>query len=397
SAHEIGHTLGLIHNFAASANGRASVMDYPHPKLIRRTDGTVDLSEAYDTDIGEWDKLAIQFGYREFPEGTDEISALDDLLRNGYQNLGLNFISDDDARPQGGMHPLAHLWDNGKDAVAELENLLAIRSDALRRFSASNIRAGRPLAALEDVLVPLYFLHRYQSEAVAKLVGGVEYGYQTRGGWQKPPSVVPGDVQRKALDALMRTISPQTLRIPDEILAILPPRPPGFPQYRELFMGYMGPALDPLAAAEAAAGITVSLLLNPQRAARLAYFGATNNEHPGLEEVIDRLIQETWKNQNFSGIEAAINQTVSFVVLENLLALATSKSSSMPVKAITLNALKDLKEFCVKDHAGSSTQHAVRELAVDLIEDSLKYPRQEYRVRQLAAPPGSPIGSCGIY
>jgi len=394
SAHEIGHTLGLTHNFAASTNERASVMDYPHPKLIRREDGSVDLSQAYDTGIGEWDKLAIRYGYSELGAGVNERTALSKSLQDDYQSLGLKFISDTDARSLGGMHPLAHLWDNGEDAISELENLLEIRADALRRFSPANIRAERPLATLEDALVPLYFLHRYQTEAVSKLLGGVEYNYQTRDGWQDSLSVISEDVQRNALDLLFRTITPETLRIPDSILAILPPRPPAFPSYRELIQGYMDPAFDPLAAAEAASGMTVSLLLNSQRAARLTFFSASNRGVPGLEEVIHRLLDQTWKQTSYKGIEAEINRTVSFVALEHLLALATSEASPMQVRAVAHKSLKGLKHYLETNLPDSSAQQAAHELASDLIQAYLRNPDKEYRVQRLVPPPGSPIGSC---
>ena len=394
SAHEIGHTLGLIHNFAASTNDRASVMDYPHPRLIRRQDGSVDLSEAYDTGIGEWDKLVIRYGYQQLAEGSDEVSALSELLETGYRELGLRFISDGDARPAGGLHPLAHLWDNGEDAVRELDNVLEIRSDALRRFSAANIRADRPMATLEEVLVPLYFLHRYQTEAVAKLVGGAEYNYQMREGWQSPPVVIPAEVQKRAVDSLLRTISPETLRIPDSVLAILPPRPPGYPRHRELFRGYMGPAFDPLAGAEAAAEMTVSLLLNPQRAARLIYFAASDSTLPSLEEVLSRLINSTWKNEDLSGIDAEINRTVSFVVLDNMLGLATSKSSPMQVKAVTHSSLKELKVYLDTNVERDSGQEAANRFAADLIEKYLNDPQKVHRPERTMPPPGSPIGSC---
>jgi len=396
SAHEIGHTLGLTHNFAASTTDRASVMDYPHPKLVRQSDGTVDLTDAYDSGIGEWDKLVIEFGYQDFPEGTDEKAELDEILRHGYKGLNLKFISDGDSRPKGGMHPLGHLWDNGADAVTELENILKIRSDALNRFSASNIRSGRPMATLEEVLVPVFFLHRYQTEAVSKLVAGLEYEYQLRNGWQDPPSVIPGNLQHKALEALLHTIDPQVLRIPDQILAILPPRPPAYPTFRELFDGYMGLAFDPLAGAESAAQMTVSLLLNPQRAARLIYFSSIDSNLPGLREVIDRLLEQTWRNPNLSGMNAEINRSTSFVILDHMLSLATSKTSSMQVKAITHSELKNLKGYLKTDISNNDSQRAAQELALDLIENYIRNPTKEYKPITITPPPGSPIGSCGF-
>ena len=183
-AHELGHTLGLRHNFLASAENRASVMDYPYPLARLTPDGRVDLSEAYAAGIGDWDKVAIAYGYQDFPDGTDEREALDRLLADARAR-GLTFLTDSDANP-GGVHPQAHRWDNGTDAAAELRRVMEVRRAALNRFGERAVRAGLPLATMEEVLVPVYLHHRYQVEAAAKLVGGQWYTYAMRGDGQQP-------------------------------------------------------------------------------------------------------------------------------------------------------------------------------------------------------------------
>jgi hypothetical protein len=180
SAHEIGHTLGIGHNFAASVNDLASVMDYPHPMASMNDDGTLSLENAYDIGIGDWDKRAVIWGYQDFPEGVDEEEALDEIIRETL-DMGHMFISDEAARPQGGAHPYAHLWDYGSDPVSQLDHILKIRESALSRFGEQNIREGRSMAQMEDVLVPIYLFHRYQTEATVKLIGGVDYAYALRG------------------------------------------------------------------------------------------------------------------------------------------------------------------------------------------------------------------------
>ena len=197
SAHEVGHTLGLAHNFAASVNERSSVMDYPHPYIALDDDGNVDLSNAYDHKIGAWDKVAIAYGYQDFPKKSDEKSLLAEILNKAHSE-GLMFISDQDARPQGGAHPYAHLWDNGKSAVDELNRIMNIRKTALEKFSASNIKPDDPMATLEEVLVPVYLLHRYQIEATAKLIGGLNYTYALRNDGQKTTEMVPAIEQKKS-------------------------------------------------------------------------------------------------------------------------------------------------------------------------------------------------------
>ncbi|MGH7447158.1 MAG: zinc-dependent metalloprotease, partial [Longimicrobiales bacterium] len=200
SAHEIGHTLGIAHNYIAStqgAAGRASVMDYPHPLVRLTSDGRIDLSNAYDQKIGEWDKLAVAYGYQDFPAGVDEQAALDSILADGARR-GFTFLSDQDARPVGSAHPQTHLWDNGADAVQELERMLRVRAAALERFGETAIRSGRPLATLEEALVPLYLHHRYQTEAAVKSVGGVFYTYALRGETVIEYQRVPAAGQRAA-------------------------------------------------------------------------------------------------------------------------------------------------------------------------------------------------------
>ncbi len=169
SAHEIGHTLGLQHNYASSFNNRASVMDYPHPNVFVNKNGAIDFSQVYTNVIGEWDKRAITYGYKDFEKGTDENAALYKILEENTRN-GLLFIADADARAASGMHPKAHLWDNGTDAIEELKNVVEVRKKAMDQFSEQAVRMNTPLARLEDVLVPVYNYHRYQIEAASKLM-----------------------------------------------------------------------------------------------------------------------------------------------------------------------------------------------------------------------------------
>ncbi|MGY8915432.1 MAG: zinc-dependent metalloprotease, partial [Flavobacteriales bacterium] len=195
SAHEIGHTLGFAHNFAASTNERASVMDYPHPQFSVKN-GKIDFSNAYATGIGVWDKVTVAYSYSEFPEGSIEREALNAILTTA-QNKGLRYISDSDARPEGGAHVLGHLWDNGKTASGELMEMLEVRKVAISNFSMDNIRKNEPNSVLEDVFVPLYFFHRYQTEAVSKVIGGLDYNYTVKGDGQLTVKIVDRKLQDK--------------------------------------------------------------------------------------------------------------------------------------------------------------------------------------------------------
>ena len=222
SAHEVGHTLGIQHNFAASVNDRASVMDYPAPLANVDSDGRIQLNQAYADGIGEWDKYTIRYGYSDFPEGADEKISLNAIM-DEYVEQGWHYITDNDARAAGGAHPMAHLWDNGEDVVQALELEMRVRQIALERFGSGNIRPFEPLALLEEVLVPLYLRHRYQVDAVSKLIGGVSYSYKLRGDRQELPEAVSSGAQRAALNALLTTVEPKSLALPKHIRTQIPP------------------------------------------------------------------------------------------------------------------------------------------------------------------------------
>ncbi|MEQ8702589.1 MAG: zinc-dependent metalloprotease [Phaeodactylibacter sp.] len=294
SAHEVGHTLGLAHNFAASVNGRASVMDYPHPFLQLEEQGGIDFSEAYDTGIGAWDKVAINYGYSEYAPGTDETEALNAILEASIED-GLYYISDDGARADGTAHPLAHLWDNGAVAPEELHRVMDLRREALAHFSEANIPRGAAMATLEQVFTPLYLAHRYQVAACSKLLGGYYYTYALRGDGQTAIRPVPEPEQSAAMRALLRTVKPSELLIPADLLNLLPPQPMGYSRGREYFEPHTGTIFDPTAAAAAAIDHTLTLMLHPQRLARVA-----NQEAQGVLQTIhlDRFVEALWKTMD---------------------------------------------------------------------------------------------------
>ncbi|MCK5465726.1 MAG: zinc-dependent metalloprotease, partial [Bacteroidales bacterium] len=291
SAHEVGHTLGFQHNYIASADGLSSVMDYPHP-MVTLKDDSLSLEDAYDTGIGEWDKVFVAYGYQDFPGTVEEEDSLKAILEKA-RTEGLRFLSDRDARGEGSAHPHTHLWDNSPDAVAELERVITIRHHLLKRFSEKNIREGIPYSELEKVLVPAYMFHRYQLEAAAKTLGGMHYNYALRGEELKLEMVSPAD-QLACLDAVLKTIEADFLAIPEEILEIIPPKPLGYRRDREHFKSRTGVTFDPLAATESAAGQTLTLLFNAQRATRIVENHARAAEQPGLQDVLGRIIDASW-------------------------------------------------------------------------------------------------------
>ena len=328
SAHEVGHTLGLAHNYIASTHSRASVMDYPHPLITLSKDGVPELGDAYAIGIGEWDKVAINYGYRDTADRAELIKGIEDAYRRG-----LYFLTDEDARPAGSAHPDNHLWDNGVNAVDELNRMMTVRAAALARFSENNIPVGTPMSELGERLVPVYLLHRYQVEAAAKSLGGLFYTYALRGDGQKVTEVVNGKEQTRALDALLKTISSDALTLPERILRLIPPKASGF-RPREPFHGRTGLTFDALAPAEAAANHTVSFILDPQRAARLVEQHARLASMAGLDSVIDRLIGATWRGPRAAGLAAEVQNVVEDVVVYYMMSLAKNESVPAQVRAI---------------------------------------------------------------
>jgi hypothetical protein len=393
SAHEVGHSLGLAHNFTASTRGRSSVMDYPQPLVKIRDDGSLDLSDAYAAGAGEWDKVTIAYGYSVFSQN-DEKDQLNHLLQDAASR-GLDFITDGDARPAWGAHPAAHLWDNGADAVDELGHILNVRAAALKRFSEQNVPEGAPMATLEDALVPVYLYHRYQIEATAKLLGGVDYRYALRGDNQESTNIVEAVEQRRALDELLLTLSPEVLVLPERVLRMIPPRPPGFDRDRELFSVRTGLTFDSLAAAETAASMTVRMILQPERDARLVEYHARDNRLPGLQEVIDRLLKTTWQSPHGEGYSAEIRRTVDHVVLSYLMKLAAAEETEPQVRAIANLKLEDLRQWLSRQRTVTKDEDLKAHyfFAESRIKNFLANPQTPFKTHMVDWPDGPPIGS----
>src|SRR6056297_2321964 len=334
SAHEIGHTLGIAHNFAASVNDLASVMDYPHPMVSVEDDESLSLDNAYDIGIGDWDKRTVIWGYQDFPEDVNEQEALEEIILETIDQ-GHLYLSDEVARPQSGSHPDAHLWEYGKDVVSQLDHILDVRRIALDNLGEKNIRMGRPMANLQDVLVPIYLFHRYQTEATVKLIGGMDYAYQMRGDGQPGPAVVDADVQRAALSEMLKTLQAETLALPEHLLDLIPPKPAGMSPTRENFRGYTTPVMDPIAMAEVASDHSASLIFSPERAARLALQSARNSDYPDLHEVIMEVIHNTILDDEREGYLGSVQRAINISVLRNFIQLADSRNASPDVQALT--------------------------------------------------------------
>lgn len=389
AAHEVGHTLGLAHNFAASAwphtpAQSVSVMDYPHPWITLDQNGAPDLSQAYPANVGDWDLVAIDYGYRQFGSPVDEATGLERILRDSAKR-GLVFISDADARAISSAHPYAHMWDNGPDPAAELERILTVRAAALARFGENAIRAGQPVAQLADTLVPLYLLHRYQVDAAVTEIGGLDYRYQVRNDGAPGPVIVSAEAQQRALTAVLKTLSPEFLTLPEPLLRLLPPRPPGLPATRESFPSRTHPAFDAIMAAECAADLTLAGLFNPQRAARLVEYRARDPKNLTLAAVIDATLATTGKAPRSGGLTAAVQRAVYVRSVEALLALAANSNAPAEVRAVTQARLREIRRQ-------ADTRSATDAYLAHRIDMYFSDPAKFAPAEPIEAPPGMPIG-----
>ena len=391
AAHEVGHTLGLGHNYYDSKQGWISVMDYPHPLERLTAQGTIDISEAYPQNIGEWDKVAINYGYRQLPAG-DEAAALGRTLDEAWAK-DLRYMTNQDTD----SNPRVDQWSNGVNQADELNRLMKVRRSALNRMGEQTIRNGAPMAMIEEPLVPIFMYHRYTVESAASMIGGLDYIYAMRGDGRTAVKWESAANQRLAMDALAATLKPAELTVPKQILEAIPPRPPGFGRHRELFPRTTGDGFDPLSPATIASDVTIGFVLQLDRAARMVAQHAVDPSLPGLEEVIDRLTKATFDAVVATPYEAEVRRAEERVLVDRVMWLATGAPNGQ-VRAIASFKLQKLAARLLKGEAGTSeadlAQHGL--LAAD-IRRFLERPGEMMRVMPAAdAPPGAPIGDAGM-
>ena len=386
SAHEIGHTLGFAHNFAASTNGRASVMDYPHPKLDVVA-GAISYENAYAVGMGAWDKTSVRYSYSEFPEGTDETKELNSILEESILK-GNRFISDQDARPIGGAHPYAHLWDNGASAIEEYNHLLNVRSIALKNFSDHQLRVGEPYSVLNDRLVPMYFLHRYQAEAIVKLIGGVDYSYGVKGPIPFEIATVAVETQKEALTAMINSLSSEVLAIPKSLLKQLPPTAFGYSATRESFRSQTGRVFDVLGAPASLGKGIMQMILNPERVSRLIQQKALDANQLSFDQLANELTKSIFKKQYRDSYHQAIQTQLKESYLNVLFGLHANNNTTASVKAISFGVIKRIENGLKKNTLEPHRAYYINKIK-RFLDDPEAYEVQETPV----LPDGSPIGT----
>ncbi|MBA08720.1 MAG: peptidase [Flavobacteriaceae bacterium] len=394
SAHEIGHTLGFAHNFTSSTEDRSSVMDYPHP-LITLKNNEISLDNAYAKGIGEWDKVTVAYSYSEFLDDQNEKDELNKILKNSYLK-GYRFITDYDARAKGGAHATAHLWDNNKNVIYGLKNIIEIREKAINNFSIYNVKNGSTYSQLEDAFVPLYFMHRYQTEAVVKLIGGLNYNYATIGDEQLVVEPVDMLVQEEALNILFETLKPDFLAIPKDKLNLFPPRAYGFPRTRESFKSKLGVAFDPASAALTSSEFTLSLLLHPERLNRILMQNSLYNNSFGKKRgsLIYKLFGELigigeieYEQDKEMAYINFITHMIKVNVLKQLLNISIDERYFPQIRYWALDAIKNM------DLHKRNTWAEEDVIFDKMINDFNKNPEKFKVIESPTIPDGSPIGS----
>ena len=392
-AHEMGHTLGLAHNYIAHTYGRASVMDYPGPLVTLRKDGTIDLSQAWRTGTGAYDTLAIRYAYTQYASPAEEKAGLDGLMRDALAR-GVTFLSDRDA--DAGVTPEVTRWLNGDDAVKELERQSSVRDVLLARFNDKVIANGDPMWMLSERLVPVYLHHRYAIEGAIKAVGGMYYTFALRGDAQIPTRIVDPAKQRQALSALFATMQPKALAIPERILAKLPPSPYGFTGGWS-FDSPAGIVFDPLAVARALSGFVADGLMQPERVERMIAFHARDAAAPSADEVMGAMIESVYSTAKASTpYESALRRAARRSVVDALLGLSASSRATPDARAIAEDRLNRL---AIRLAASNATDSEDRAANAAVVRDARNWldrriaPPKTTAVIQL--PPGTPIGCCG--
>ena len=385
SAHEIGHTLGFAHNYISSANDRSSVMDYPHPK-IDLVDGKISIADAYAENIGDWDKVSVEYAYSDFPKTKNENNELDKIINEAQKN-GLYFLSDSDSRPVGSANPFSHLWDNGELPYKELNKLLKVRDLALKNIDLDNLIDGEPYDRIEDILVPIYMLHRYQIEAAAKAIGGVDYLYFVKNNNNDKVKFVDSKLQRKSLESLLSVLKPKNLVLPNNLFDILSPRSFRNPRTRENFVSNTGVTFDYINTSSSLINHTLTFLLNPERINRINQQNIFGDDILTLENYLAEISISIFDNKKLNTYEESVNKNTSSLYLDHLFMAFNNSRTNDLSKSIILASIMDTMNNL------STNPNNYNRFLINKIEGFLSNPDQYKPIEKTKIPDGSPIGN----
>jgi len=385
SAHEIGHTLGFAHNYISSANNRSSVMDYPHPK-IDLVDGKISIADAYSENIGDWDKVSVEYAYRDFPNTKNENYELDKIINEAEKN-GLYFLSDSDSRPVGSANPFSHLWDNGELPYKELNKLLKVRDLALKNIDLDNLVDGEPYDRIEDILVPIYMLHRYQIEASAKAIGGVDYLYFVKNKNNDKVKFVDSKLQRKSLESLLNVLKPKNLVLPNNLIDILSPRSFRNPRTRENFVSNTGVTFDYINTSSSLINHTLTFLLNAERINRINQQNIFGDDILTLEDYLAEISKSIFDNKKLSTYEESVNKNTTSLYIDHLFMAFNNSRTNDLSKSIILASIMDIMNNL------STKSNNYNSFLINKIDGFLINPDKYKPIEKTKIPDGSPIGN----
>ena len=385
SAHEIGHTLGFAHNYISSANNRSSVMDYPHPK-IDIVNGNINIDNAYSKNIGDWDKVSVRYAYTDFQENENEDVKLNDIIEEAV-NKGLYFLSDSDSRPVGSANPFSHLWDNGEFPYKELNKLLKVRDLALKNIDLDNLVDGEPYDRIEDILVPIYMLHRYQIESAAKAIGGVDYLYFVKNKNNDKVKFVDSKLQKESLKSLLNVLNPKNLVLPTNLIQILSPRSFRNPRTRENFESNTGVTFDYINASSSIINHTLTFLMNPERINRIYQQNMFGENILMLDDYLTIISNSIFSNKRMSPYESSINKNTSSLFLDHLFLTFNNSNTNDLSKSVILSSIMNTKEKL------SSNLNDYNRFLVNKINGFIDNPDKYIPVEKTKIPDGSPIGN----
>jgi len=392
-AHEVGHAIGFVHNFKASLQDRASVMDYPGPK-VNVVDGKLDLGEAYASGIGKWDSFTVDWLYGQPAPGEDPDAAAA-AKADAIQKAGLVFGTDIDGRAADLAVPGVNMWTEGQDTPEDLAHTMQVRRIALDQFGPGVLLAGQPLSDLRRKFAPIWLFHRYSVDATGKLIGGVRYDYAVAGDGRPTPSPVPAADQLSAMDALVATLSERELTVPATLAMALSSGTSARTDAEaapESLLSAGSAVFDPLVAAQVAAQITLDSLLAPTRLTRLHIQHGYDAGQPGVSALLDKL----------RGVVARHDRAVSRRIAQTtLLAIASTRSdpdTPADVAAVLDGFLKHAGSGFAKAKGGDEDGMWQVSMAATLTDpdrlaaeiDKQKRPRPEI-------PAGMPIGDTGWF
>jgi hypothetical protein len=254
----------------------------------------------------------------------------------------VKYINDTYANAEGSM-PDVTRWVEGSTAFESVERSVKVRRILIDKFDERAIQPGEPMALLNMRFAHVYLHHRYSLEALSKYVGGMNFTFTMRGDGQVPTQVIAAAEQRKALTMALDALKPSELTVPDRVIAMIPPPPPGFNTDMTWIDSNAGTAFDPVTLAGGLATEVIGYLLHPDRAARLVLFQARDAKQLGLDEVMRAIVQRTWGSAApASSAERAVWRASQRAALDALLDLAESAKAMPDVRAHAVAQLKQL-------------------------------------------------------